>query len=133
MPYKVTAAQVDHARRLVRNREPGLGKLAEQWGVHQRTVTRYLYEADLEGTTEPLLPAPGHVGRENWWMHGERHHHSVLTERQVRAIWAMKGMMTPAEVVKALRLPVEESGSAVMRIWRGVNWKWLTETLPQHG
>jgi len=129
---KVTAVQVDYARRLVRERKVSSTELAKQWGVCSRTVVRYLYECDLEGTTEPLLPAPGGRGRENWWMQGESHHHSVLTEAQVRVIWSLQGVMSAEEVVRGLRLPVDKLGGAVKRIWRGVNWRWLTETL-SHG
>lgn len=126
---KVTPTQIDAARRLVRERRAGTGEIAELWGVHPRTVTRYLYEADLPGTTEPLLESPGNTG-EHWWMRGEDHHNATLTKDQVVAVWNLQGVLSAAEVVRVLGLPVDESGAAVHRIWSGHNWRWLTEKLP---
>lgn len=122
------ARAVDAARRLVRERTVTSGHVAALWSCSRRTAHRYLYEEDLPGCREPVLPNPGNGGP-HWWMRGEKHHNSKLTEDQVRAVWAVRlSGWHPEDVVQAFGLPVGES--AVRRIWSGRNWRWLTDRLP---
>ena len=120
---------VDAARRMVRDRVVTSRHVAELWSCSRRTAQRYLYDEDLPGCREGPLPNPGNGGP-HWWMRGEDHHHSKLTEDQVRAVWAVRDAgWHPEDVVQAFGLPVGES--AVRKIWSRTTWSWLTDRLPR--
>jgi len=54
---------------------------------------------------------------------GERHGHSILTEREVRQIKKYKGTRT----ARQLAADFEVSEGAIKSIWSGKTWSWLDE------